>query len=240
MDLSIIIPVFNEREKIGKDVEAAVAFLKAHDFSGEVIVVDDGSSDGTPDLVNTLLPPSDIPVKIIRYAHRGKGFTLRNGVINGQGDYIMYTDSGGCVPFENILPGMVMLKEGRCDLAHGSRRLNESKILRPHSWHRRILSRIFRWFMISWMRIPGELTDTQCGFKIYTGNVARDLFGTCISNGFMFEVEIIIRAMRRGFRIKEFPVEWMADRDSRLRLWKNLPQGWLELVRIRKVLRGQK
>ncbi len=119
------------------------------------------------------------------------------------------------MPYKNALRGLDMLKSGACDLAHGSRKLPESRIERPQSWYRRILSRVFRWVIIRALKIPAGLTDTQCGFRMYRGDVARALYGACITDGFMFDLEIIMRASRANHRIREFPIEWTSDRDSR-------------------------
>jgi hypothetical protein len=111
-----------------------------------------------------------------------------------------------------------MLKDNTCDIAHGSRKLIQSDIRQDQPWRRRISSRFFNWLIKRLLRLPPDLSDTQCGFKIYKGKLARELYSHCISDGFMFDIEIILRAQKQGYRIKEFPVEWTCDLDSRLSL----------------------
>jgi len=238
MDLSIVIPAFEEHGKIARDVEAAAAFLNDKGLSGEIIIVDDGSRDETAAVARSADVPPDVHLNVIRYdPHRGKGYAVRTGMAASKGEYVMFADSGDCVPYENALHGLDMLKSGACELAHGSRKLRESSIQQRQAWYRRILSRIFRWVVIRAMKIPAGLTDTQCGFKMYRGDVARTLYGACITDGFMFDVEIIIRACEAGYRIREFPVEWTSDRDSRLSLVRSAGRILLELLTIRRTMR---
>jgi len=92
--------------------------------------------------------------------------------------------------------------------------------------------------MIFWMGIPFELTDTQCGFKVYRGDIAKTLYGQCTTDGFMFEVEIILRALKRGYHMREFPIEWTADRDSRLSVIRSPRRIIPELITIKRVLKN--
>jgi len=241
MDLSIVIPAFEESKKIGADIEAVSEFLESNHLTGEIIVVDDGSSDGTSGAADNAVAqlPEGISLKVIRCEqHRGKGCAVRTGVGQSSGEYVMFADSGCCVPYGDTLKGLDMLKNGTCDIAHGSRRLPESDIQRAQPWRRQISARLLRWLVNIILTIPSGITDTQCGFKIYRGDVARELYGQCISNGFMFDVEIIMRAEKAGYRIKEFPIEWTCDRDSRLSLTRVPWPVLRELITIRKAIRN--
>lgn len=239
MDLSIVIPAFDESQKIPRDVEAAGGFLADNDLTGEIVVVDDGSRDATSEAARGAVRylPSEISLKVIRNErHLGKGYAVRTGIKQTGGEYVMFADSGYCVPYRNVLDGLKLLQGGTCDIAHGSRKLRESKIRKGQSWYRRICAAIFHWFAIYGMKIPAEFTDTQCGFKIYRGDAARKLYGQCITDGFMFDVEIVIRALKQGYRIKEFPVEWTCDCDSRLSPTRNLWHILRELITIKRTL----
>jgi len=217
MDLSIVIPAFEEGRKIARDTEAAARFLKANNLKGEIIVVDDGSGDDTAQAAEKVPVPNGVHRQVIRYEpHRGKGYAVCTGMKQTAGEYAMFADCGLCIPYANVLQGLEMLRSGTCDLAHGSRRHIQSAILRGQPWHRRLISRTFKATVRMMLRVPRELTDTQCGFKVYRGDVARELYGECITEGFMFDIEIILRAVQKGYRIREFPVEWACDRDTRL------------------------
>ena len=239
MNLSIIIPAFEEQKKIARDILAAAEFLNGNQLAGEIIVVDDGSRDATAAVAESVETPPGARLKVTRYdQNKGKGFAIRTGVLASQGEYVMFADSGLCVPYQNALRGLSLIKSGVCEIAHGSRRLSASTILNPQAWQRRVSARLFRWLVIYGMKIPSHLTDTQCGFKIYRGDVARELYGECHTDGFMFDIEIILRALRKGYRIQEFPIAWTCDRDSRLSLTRS-PQWILsELKMLKHVLKN--
>ena len=237
MDLTIIIPVFNESKKIKRDILAASEFLVKNEIKGEIIIVDDGSSDNTAEVAKKVKISKDVPLHVLRYSiHKGKGFAVREGVKKSIGEYVIFADSGECVLFDFILHGLELLKSNKCDIAHGSRFLDESKIIRPHLFSRQVSSAVFRKIFKFVLNIPSELTDTQCGFKIYKGDVARLLYESCITDGFMFDIEIILRASKNGYRIKEFPVEWTADLDSRLSQVRMPLSILFELVKIKRVI----
>jgi len=240
MDISIVVPAFEESKKIARDVEAAAAFLAGNGFAGEIIIVDDGSKDNTSQAAKSLETPANVSLKVIRYEqHRGKGYAVRTGMTQSKGDYVMFADSGLCVPYEEVLRGLELLKTDTCDIAHGSRKMRGCHIEKAQSLYRRICSKMFHWFVIHDMKIPAEFADTQCGFKMYKGDVARHLYGECITDGFTFDIEIIMRAQKEGYRIKEFPIDWTCDRDSRLSPTRSSLRVFSELLTIRRALSGK-
>ena len=237
MELSIIIPTYDEARKIGRDIRAASEFLAARMGGGEVIVADDGSRDNTPDIASATPTSPDVTLHILRSAeHKGKGFALRSGIAASHGRHVMFADSGLTTPFDNALRGLELISSGQCELAHGSRKLPESVIRVPQHPDRMISSALFRLVMHLLLPVPRELTDTQCGFKVYRGDVARMLAGQCISDGFLFDVEMILRAQRQGFRILEFPITWSCDRDSRLTFRRSTWPILQEIFAVRRAL----
>ena len=241
MDLSIVIPAYNEAAKIARDVDAAARFLVDQRLAGEILVVDDGSDDETAKVAEAVPVPPGVERKVIRYLpHRGKGCAVRTGIVATRSEYVLFADSGLCVPFANALRGLDMLRQGTCDIAHGSRKMPESVLRVRQPLYRRLLSRAFRAVVFGLMGIPRELTDTQCGFKIYRGDVARKLYQDCRSDGFLFDIEVLMRARRRGFTVREFPVEWVCDLDSRLKPARNLFGILRELIRIKRALRNER
>lgn len=216
--LSIVIPAFEESRKVSGDIAAADAFLTAYQGGGEILVVDDGSRDNTADVAEQCAARAASPVRVIRLKrNRGKGCAVRTGILESRGQYVMFADSGCCVPYEETLTGLKMIQSGDCQIAHGSRKMNVSHIHRPQSWYRRLCSRMFHWLLIHDLKRLANLTDTQCGFKVYDGDIARCIYAVSTIDGYMFDVEIILLAMKYGYVIREFPVDWSWDPDSRLK-----------------------
>jgi dolichyl-phosphate beta-glucosyltransferase len=217
MDLSIIIPAFNESKKIGRDVEAAASFFNATGLEGEIIIVDDGSSDDTAEAARRPVIPAAVKRSVIRLEkNSGKGAAVKRGILESKGTVVLYADSGACVPFANALPVIQKITAGELDLGLASRRLKETVIQRNRPLRRRTISWIFHQAAVAVAGLPRWISDSQCGFKVYRGETARELYSELFTSGFLFELEIILKAVRRGFRIEEFPVEWTCDLDSRL------------------------
>jgi dolichyl-phosphate beta-glucosyltransferase len=236
VDISIVIPALNEAGKIGGDVRAAASFLAREGFSGEVIVVDDGSSDGTAEVAEGADVESGIGKNVIRLeTNRGKGFALKTGIAASCGEVVIFADSGTCVPYTDALPVIRRIREGGLDIGLGSRRHRETVILRDRSLKRRFLSRIFHAAAVLAAGLPRRIKDSQCGFKIYRGDVARRLFAECGTHGYLFELEIISRALKLGYRVEEFPIHWTCDLDSRLRPGTDAPRVLKELRRLRRL-----
>jgi dolichyl-phosphate beta-glucosyltransferase len=237
MFVSIVIPVFNESKKITVDLEAARSFLKQHDIEGEIIVVDDGSTDETAEVINGYIEESKNNVALISYRpNRGKGYAVKTGILKARGDILIFIDSGNCVPYDNILPAIRMINEGKTDIAHASRFLKNSVIVQPRNLHRRFLSWSFREFICRYAHLPDHITDSQCGLKVYRGKVAKTLYSEMISDGFLFDIEIILRADKKGYKIIEFPIIWTPDADSRLNPLQMGYKIWPELRKIKRIM----
>jgi dolichyl-phosphate beta-glucosyltransferase len=219
IDLSIVIPVFNESRKIEGDIRAAAGFCSRHGFGGEILVADDCSSDGTADIAERVCPPDGVDLQVLRLSpHRGKGYAVRQGMIRSRGRLALFIDSGGCIPWDEVVNGLALIEQGTCEIAHASRRLAASAIMRPQTTMRRMSAWLFRHAFARLLCLPAGLTDTQTGLKIYRGDAGRALYQACGADGYLFDAEIILRAERAGYRIREFPVTWTSDPDSRLRL----------------------
>ncbi len=238
MYLSIVIPVYNEQHKIQRDISQAARFLTENRVSGEIIVVDDGSIDNTEAMARKIQLPRTVNLLVESYhPNKGKGYAVRHGIGLSKGRFVMFADSGSCVPYNNALIGINLIEMDECEIAHGSRKMHVSHIMRKQSFFRRFCSRAFYLFITHYMKIPEELTDTQCGFKIYYGDIARELYEESFIDGFTFDIEIILRARRKGYRITEFPIDWTCDPDSRLTLSKSSVKILMELLRIKRSIK---
>ena len=238
VELSIVIPAYNESKKIMNDVFAADKFIQDNFKNGQIIVVDDGSDDETSEVAIPLKEKIKAELIVIRLdKNSGKGAAVKEGVKISNGEILLYADAGLTVPFTDALTGIKLISENKCDIANGSRKLEASNIVRKQDLDRRIISRIFGKFVKLFLHVPKSMTDTQCGFKIYKGEVARALFPQLKINGFLFEIEFILLALKNGYRILEFPINWNCDRDSRLSIKKSSKNIITEFIELFKECR---
>jgi len=241
VDISIVIPAFNEEKKICFDVQVAAVFIDEEAMLGEVIVVDDGSADKTAEEARNVEVPSAVERIVIRLEkNRGKGFAVKTGILASKGEVVLFADSGTCVPYPNALAQIKRIRGRELDIAMASRRLKETVIHRNRSVKRRLLSSFFRLVARIITCVPNRFSDTQCGFKIYRGEIARELFGKCVTTGFLFELEVLLRALKRGDRIEEFPVEWTCDLDTRLRPGSAAVEVLKEMFQVRSIIKKDK
>jgi dolichyl-phosphate beta-glucosyltransferase len=241
VDISIVIPAFNEEKKIGFDVEAAAVFIDEEAVLGEVIVVDDGSMDKTAAEARSVEIPSAVERNVIRLErNRGKGYAVKAGILASKGDVVLFADSGTCVPYANALLQIERIRRGELDIAMASRRLKNTVIHRNRGWMRRLLSSFFRLVARIITGVPNRFSDTQCGFKIYRGEIARELFAKCVTTGFLFELEVLLRALKRGYHIEEFPVEWTCDLDTRLKPAGDAAKVLKEMFQVRSIIKKDK
>ncbi|MFH1903643.1 MAG: dolichyl-phosphate beta-glucosyltransferase [Candidatus Omnitrophota bacterium] len=230
MELSIVIPAYNEANRLPNTLEKIVLYLYEKGASFELIVVDDGSKDNTAGTV--LQASKQYPeIRLVRSERNyGKGYAVRKGVLEARGEYILFTDSDLSTPITE-LPGLwhALTEEG-FDIAIGSRSLPEAQILICQPWYRGIFGQFYPSFVH--LLVMRDFRDTQCGFKLFRRNVAYRLFSLLKTNGFSFDVEILLRAKRSGCRVKEVPVVWSNSRESKVVLWRDPFRMLKELILI--------
>jgi dolichyl-phosphate beta-glucosyltransferase len=230
--LSIVIPAYKESVKIERDVDAAARFLADNRIAGEILVVDDGSPDDTAQRAAALRSRHS-NLRVLSYEpNRGKGHAVRYGILRARGDLVMFADAGLCVPYEIAKIGMAMIEMDMCDIAYGSRRMRGSIVV-AQPLYRRVGSRIFKLFIHAFMGIPLYISDTQCGFKVYRREVAQALYSAAFTDGFMFDTEIILRALHEKYRLLEFPVLWSNDPDTRFDPVRHTGRLLRDLVKMR-------
>jgi dolichyl-phosphate beta-glucosyltransferase len=226
-ELSVVIPAFNEEKRLATTLERIVSYLASRENAHEILVVDDGSRDSTAEVAQSF---SERRVRTLRLErNRGKGAALRRGVLASRGKHVLLTDADLSAPIEELERLEPRLAEA--PLVIGSRALPDSRIIRHQALHREWMGKAFN-RILRFGGIRG-IGDTQCGFKLLNGDIARNLFGQLITRGFAFDVELIWLAQRAGLRVIEVGIEWENSPDSRVGLIVDPPRMLFEILVFR-------
>lgn len=233
MRLSVVIPAYNEEDRIVSTVENTLAYLGSQPFTSEVLVVSDGSTDGTARVVKTFSPPAGVALEVLEYhPNRGKGYAVRYGMRRAKGETVLFMDADYSVPLAEAEKGLKLIEDGFA-VAIASRTMAGSEIRARQNFFRELSARIYTFVQMLYLQIPYR--DTQCGFKLFTRHAARRLFSRQRLHSVIFDPEILWLAKREGLPVAEFPVCWTHVGDSRIQydsLGKSL-FVFQELFRIR-------
>jgi dolichyl-phosphate beta-glucosyltransferase len=229
---SLVVPAFDERGRIERAIDGISAWLrtKPGGWEWEVIVVDDGSSDGTAEIAERAAAAANLPVRLLRHGtNRGKGAAIRTGVLASTGDPVLVSDTDLSTP----LTEWVKLAERlpTRPIAIGSRALDEDLVRRRQPFYRQFMGKIFNGFVRA-LAVHG-IHDTQCGFKLFRGDVARELFADARIDRFAYDVEILYLARQRGIEIAEVPVLWFNSPESKVSVVQDSLRMLRDLARIR-------
>jgi dolichyl-phosphate beta-glucosyltransferase len=211
--ISIVIPAYNEAPRLGPTLDRVLDFVRKQGWDAEVIVVDDGSRDGTADIVRGYAQNNEIVRLLQNPGNRGKGYSVRNGVMNANGQIILFTDADLSSPIEEA-PKLLEVIESGADVAIGSRWMRSELQTKRQSVARQVLGRVFNLLLRVVLRL--DFKDTQCGFKAFRRNAARALFPLQKIERWGFDPEILFLADRAGFRVVEVPVRWGHDSGTRI------------------------
>jgi dolichyl-phosphate beta-glucosyltransferase len=231
MRLSVIIPAYNEERRLPKTLVAIDKYLRSQEYDYEILAVNDGSKDKTVEVVNSLLPKIK-NLKVTGYKkNQGKGYAVKFGMLEAKGDYRLFTDADNSTSIDQIEKVWPELKKG-FDVVIGSRDVKGAVLDPPQPWLRKILLgegfKLYRKLIIGlW-----EIEDTQCGFKYFSGEAAEKIFQKCLINRFAFDSEILVIAKKLGYRIKEIPVCWKNDLESKVK-FKSVFKIALDLIKIK-------
>lgn len=228
--LSLLIPVYNERLRIVSTLETAIDYLERSEIDYELIVVSDGSTDGTDELVSQFATTHPRVRLLAYHPNRGKGYAVRTGTAAARGAYVMFIDADLTMPITIVGQFLDALQDGY-DIVIASRRHPESSIVAPPPWKRRVMGHVFAWLVR--MLLVDKFPDTQCGGKAYRADVARRLFARQRIDHFSFDAEVIFLALREGYRIKEMPVTLRYVPTSSIRPVRDSLLMLRDLLRIR-------
>jgi dolichyl-phosphate beta-glucosyltransferase len=229
--ISIIVAAYNEEKRIIPSLFAIRDYCISKNIDNEIIVVNDGSTDNTRRVSTEKIP--HIPnLKVIGYdTNMGKGYALRTGVLSSKGDFVLLTDADLSTPIEELSKLLHLIHNKVCDIAIGSRALALSQILKKQPWWRQGMGKLFNKIVKS--LIIDDFDDTQCGFKLFTGESARTLFKEARINRFAYDVEILALAKRNGYRIREVPIMWVNSPQSKVNPMTDSVQMFFDLLKIR-------
>ena len=224
--ISIIIPAYNEENRICKTIEKISEFINHKEH--EIIVVNDGSNDKTIEFVNQLNLDN---LKIVNNpGNKGKGYAVRNGMLHAQGDLLLYSDADLSTPIEELDKFIPFIEQGY-DIVIGSRAMKESNIKKHQPMYREAMGKVFN-KIVQAVIIRG-INDTQCGFKLFTKESANRIFNLQRLDRFSFDVELLFLAKKFGFRIKEVPVTWINDEETKVSSVKDSVKMFVDLMKLR-------
>jgi dolichyl-phosphate beta-glucosyltransferase len=224
--ISIVVPAYNEARRLPSTLDTLTRYVEAHRFGfAEILVVDDGSTDDTAAVANR---PG---VRLLRNpGNRGKGYSVRHGMLEARGEWILFTDADLSAPIEELGKLAEAVRDGRAEVAIGSRAIDRSLIGRHQHGARELIGRFFNLVMRICTGLPFH--DTQCGFKLFEARAAREIFNRQTLNGFGFDPEALFIARRLGYRVVEVPVRWNDVEGTTMSMLRGL-DAFLDLVRVR-------
>jgi dolichyl-phosphate beta-glucosyltransferase len=217
--LSVVIPAYNEESRLPATLAAVTAYLRRQRYDSELLVVSDGATDRTPDLVRDAMRAFRAPdrgglrkIDLIEYPdrrNRGKGFAVRTGMLAARGQYRVFMDADNSTTVDHAEAFFPVFTEGGFDGVIGSRDIEGAEIAAHQPWYKEFAGNLGNLF-IRLLVVPG-IYDTQAGFKMFTAAFVEDVFPRLTIDRWGFDVEILAVARKRGYRIKETPITWVND-----------------------------
>ncbi len=228
--LSIIVPAYNEEARLPETLRRIAEYVSSREFAfHEVLVVDDGSKDGTAEAARRFALGNPHFRLLQNPGNRGKGYSVRHGMLEAKGDWCLFTDADLSAPIEELERLWPAVGDGT-EIAIGSRALDRSLIGTHQPGLRESAGRVFNLVMQLATSLP--FADTQCGFKLFRRDVAKEVFSRQLLERFGFDVEILFIARKRGFRIAEVPVRWNHAEGSKVSMFTGL-HAFGELAQVR-------
>lgn len=215
INISVVIPAYNEEKRISHTLYRIDKFLFEKGYSYEIIVVNDGSTDGTAKVVNSLKPYINNLKLINLPENKGKGFAIKKGVLKANGEVILFTDADNSTDISHLNTFLQYLQESY-DIVIASRALPLSKIPKKQPIYRRVLSKLGN--KIINLLFSLNIKDTQCGFKLFKKDVAKNIFKKLTIDRWGFDIEILVIAKCLNYKVKEKEVEWINDPNSKVKL----------------------
>jgi dolichyl-phosphate beta-glucosyltransferase len=227
--LTIVVPAFNEEKRLPETLPQVLTFAEAREYPVEVLVVDNASTDRTAEIVRQMASGHPV-LSLLHQPIRGKGAAVRKGLLEGRGEYLFMCDADLAMPIEEVAKFLPPRLAGY-DIAIASREA-AGAVRYNEPGYRHLMGRAFN-LVVRSLAVPG-IQDTQCGFKCFRRDVARDLLAVQTIDGWAFDVEILHIGVRRGYRIVEVPVNWYYGEGSRISPVQDSIKMLMEVLRIRR------
>jgi glycosyltransferase involved in cell wall biosynthesis len=230
--ISIVIPAYNEEKRLPATLDRVLAYLRRKEFEFfEILIVDDGSTDNTAATVEDAVALHSC-IRLVRNpGNRGKGFSVRHGMLEARGKWILFSDADLSAPIEELDKLTAAAREKNASITFGSRALNRSLIANHQSVFREFAGRFFNLGVRAATGLP--FWDTQCGFKLFEAGAAREIFRRQQLNGFSFDVEDLFIARKLGFKCVEVPVRWSHAEGTKVSMMRDSVRMFADLARIR-------
>jgi glycosyltransferase involved in cell wall biosynthesis len=231
--LSFLIPAYNEAARLGATLDQVLAYLRAQPYSSEVLVIDDGSTDGTVAVAEEYFAThkGQVATRVLSYTpNRGKGYAVRQGLLAAQGAVAIFSDADLSTPIEEVPTVLEPIVSGDCDVVFGSRALSSSIIGQHQPWLREVSGRFFNRMVRLATGLP--YADTQCGFKAFRLDVCRPIVEGAVLDRFGFDVELLFLAHQAGLCLREQAVRWTDAAGSKVGMLSGL-HGFRELWALR-------
>jgi dolichyl-phosphate beta-glucosyltransferase len=235
--LAVIVPAYNEADRMPPTLRRLHEYLSAQPYTWSVTVVSDGSRDETEAIVRAFAAEHPGFGVIAYQPNRGKGYAVRRGMLEVEGELLLFSDADLAAPIEEVEKLLPMIEQGY-RIAIGSRPLKESRLEVRQPLYRELLGRAFN-FAVQTLAVRG-IRDTQCGFKLFTRDVARDVFERCKLDGFSFDFEALMIARDLGYTIAEVPIRWSHQEGSKVSLLRDGPRMLRDLIRLRLLGRSKR
>jgi glycosyltransferase involved in cell wall biosynthesis len=238
LELSIVIPAYDEAARLHGPLTQILEYIKVKNLNAEVIVVDDGSSDGTGQTAETEFSKNpEIAARVVKYdQNRGKGYAVRTGLKAAAGEIALISDADLSTPIEEMPKIVDPIRRGEYDVTFGSRALDRSLIGTHQPWRREQGGKVMNFII---RKMSGlKFADTQCGFKAFNMEKFRPLLDVMTIDRFGFDVEFLFVAEHHGLRLKEIPVRWNNVEGSKVDVFRDTGRMFTELAEIRRNLKS--
>lgn len=229
--LSIVIPAYNEALRIGATLEKVRQYLDSRNFACELIIVDDGSRDETPEILERFQERHPTVRLLRNEPNRGKGFSVRRGVLEARGEFVLFSDADLSAPIEETNKLLAALESSGADAAVGSRALDRRLIGIHQPWSRELSGRVFNLLVRIFTGL--KIRDTQCGLKLFRRASTERAFELQRVTGFGFDPEVLFLIERIGGRIVEVPVRWNDNPATKVRFLRDATRMFLDLIVLR-------